>query len=547
VTIQSITRRKFIGGAIGLGLGGLLTACQVAAPTQTPPSPPLAPAAKPSAATGATAAGVAPTTAPAAAKPASQAPTGELRVAHSQKVVNLDPSASAERVTGFLASYMMDPLVEQDLSGQLVGRLATSWRAVEPTAWEFKLRSGINFHNGEPFNSSVVKFSLERFKDEKLKSSPLAPLWAPLDVVDTPDDTTAIIKTKTPVGPLLQNLTQVFMLPPQAASRDNFQEQPVGTGPFKFVSWTRGDRLMMEAIPAYWEPGSPRVQRVTWREVPEVSTRVSALERGELDLVVGIPPEEFPRLQGVQTLQVEAAAARRMRILWVNGGTGPTQDARVRQAINYAIDKSALIDDIMGSFAKPSLSYIEASVFGYSAQSPYNRDIGRAKQLLSEAGQSAGFDIEMKWSETEIKQKEIAEFLNAQLGEVGIRVKSVQQDRAVWLKDLLDLNWGLNLLATGTNTGDADFTLRRLYVSSANRTGYNNDQLDKLLNDASATTDQDKRKTLYVQAQDILWKEGPSVQLFEHVESYGWSKKLDGFVAPPDERPRLAAIGLKST
>ena len=128
--------------------------------------------------------------------------------------------------------------------------------------------------------------------------------------------------------------------------------------------------------------------------------------------------------------------------------------------------------------------------------------------------------------------------------EAGVRVKSAQQDRAIWVKDLLALDWQLNLFGNSNTTGDADFTLRRLYVSTFKRTGYQNPQVDTWLNDAGTTTDQDKRKELYKQAQDLLWKEGPAIILFQHVETYGWNKRLQGFVPAPDGRPRLAEVGV---
>jgi peptide/nickel transport system substrate-binding protein len=346
------------------------------------------------------------------------------------------------------------------------------------------------------------------------------------------------------VGPLLQNLTRAFMLPPDAYANASFADKPIGTGPFKLAEWVKGERVVLEASTGYWQAGLPKAQKIIWREVPEVSTRVSALERGELDLVLGIPAEEFPRLKSVKSLSIDSGPIPRWRQLWMNAGVAPTDKVQVRQAIQQAVDYDALVNDIMGGFAKRQNGMVSPDVFGYAEEMPYKRDLAKAQALLGEAGFPDGIDLELKWSDNDPKQKEIAELLIAQLGEANIRVKSIQQDRAVWTKDLLALDWQLNLFANSITTGDADFTLRRLYVSSFKRTGYINQQLDQWLNDAGTTTDQNKRKDLYKQAADLLWKEGPSLILFQHVETYGWNKRLTGFAPAPDGRPRLAEVAV---
>jgi peptide/nickel transport system substrate-binding protein len=555
------TRRQAIGRLAGYGAfaaisSGLLAACQSSQPvappaTAAPPpataaAPPAKPAeaAKPVESKPAESKPAAPAAATAPAAASSAAPKGELTITHPQKVTSLDSVASAETTTGLLAGYIMDPLIDFDAKGELVPKLALTWRNVDPTTWELKLRPNVKFHDGTAFDSKSVKYSLELFKDEKFKTSPNAPLWAPLDKVETPDATTALIKTTAPVGPLLQNLTRAFMLPPDAYANASFAEKPIGTGPFKLAEWAKGERVVLEASTSYWQFGLPKANKITWREVPEVSTRVSALERGELDLVLGIPAEEFPRLKGVSSLNIDSGPIPRWRQLWMNAGVAPTDKVQVRQAIQQAADLDALVNDIMSGFAKRQNGLVSPDVFGYVEQPPFKRDVARAKALLTEAGLPNGIDLEMKWSDNDPKQKEIAEILIAQLGEANIRVKSNQQDRAVWTKDLLAMDWQLNLFGNSNTTGDADFTLRRLYVSSFKRTGYVNQQLDQWLNDAGTTTDQNKRKDLYKQAADLLWKEGPCLILFQHVETYGWNKRLSGFAPAPDGRPRLAEVGV---
>jgi ABC-type transport system substrate-binding protein len=212
------TRRQAIGRLAGYGAfaaisSGLLAACQSSQPvappaTAAPPpataaAPPAKPAeaAKPVESKPAESKPAAPAAATAPAAASSAAPKGELTITHPQKVTSLDSVASAETTTGLLAGYIMDPLIDFDAKGELVPKLALTWRNVDPTTWELKLRPNVKFHDGTAFDSKSVKYSLELFKDEKFKTSPNAPLWAPLDKVETPDATTALIKTTAPVGP----------------------------------------------------------------------------------------------------------------------------------------------------------------------------------------------------------------------------------------------------------------------------------------------------------------------------------------------------------
>lgn len=470
---------------------------------------------------------------------------GELSVAHARKLVSLDPQQSVERATQLLATYMYDPLLERDAQGNLIPRLALSWENTDEKTWVFQLREGVTFHNGEPFNSQAVKYTLDRFKTEALKGSPLTPLFSAIDSIETPNDYTVTIKTAEPFGPLLQNLTQAFIVPPKATEAGETVETPIGTGAFKFVEWVKGDRVVLEANPEYFDETQPKVARLVWKDIAEMSTRMTAFETGEVDVVAGIPAEDMLRFEGIDTIKVASRSSTQFRYFWMNGSVEPFDNPLVRKAVKHAVDYDSIINDIMGGYAQRADSYIEPPIFGYVPQEPYKYDPELAKQLLEEAGYPNGIDVTMKWADTDQKQKEVVETLIAQMAESGIRVKSELQERSVWLDDLLKLNWELNLNSTGSRTGDGDYTLRRLYHSRAKRTGYVNSELDTMLDQAAASVDPEVRLDLYAKIQKLLWDDGPTVMLFYHVENYGWNDRVQGFEPPSDEMLRLRDVSVQ--
>jgi peptide/nickel transport system substrate-binding protein len=224
----------------------------------------------------------------------------------------------------------------------------------------------------------------------------------------------------------------------------------------------------------------------------------------------------------------------------MNGGRPPFNDPLVRQAVYHAIDVDAMVNDIMGGTVERATSYINANVWGFAAQTPYPYDPDRAREILAEAGLADGVDMELKWTPRDVKAKELVEFSIAQLEEVGIRGKSIEQEHTVWLEDLLALDWDVQLVSGATSTGDADYTLRRIYFSGNNRTGWVNEAYDDLVTQAARTTDLAERKELYAQAQKIAWDDGPNVMLFEDIATYGLNARVQGFEPWPDEPPRFA-------
>jgi peptide/nickel transport system substrate-binding protein len=224
------------------------------------------------------------------------------------------------------------------------------------------------------------------------------------------------------------------------------------------------------------------------------------------------------------------------RFLWMNGEREPFSDPLVRDAIRYAIDIDAIIEELFAGQGVRATGCVAEGVYGYSEQPAYSYDPDKARELLAEAGYKDGFQTEMKVIPTIFpKQKEMAEVIAAYLADVGIEAKVTMQDQTLWIDDLLSLNWDMNLLGTGTITGDADFTLRRIYQTDAKRTGYYNDEVNTLLVEQQSVLDNEKRLEMLDTACSILWDDGPTVWLFQTTLLYGMNDRVKGFTPRSNE------------
>ncbi len=464
-----------------------------------------------------------------------------LTVSFDVKAVSLDPATSAERTTTVLSAQFYDTLVARNDKGEFVPKLATGWTTPSPTEWVFALRKDVKLHDGRPFVARDVKFTLDRYRDPANKS-PMASFYTFLQGIEVKDDHTIVLRTKEPNGTVLTSLAITPILGEKAGV--DWASQVYGTGPFTLAEFRRGEQVVIVKNPRYWA-GPPRIDRAVWKEIPEQATRLAALERGDVDLVVGLNAEDLPQLKANRSLTVVQAPTYRIRWLWLHAGKKPFSDPKVRRAVKHAIDTQSLVGDLMGDMAIPPAGPLAPNVFGFTPGAPYRYDPSLARRLLKEAGYPSGFEVSMDFPLAETKQKEVAETIAAQLSEVGITVRLRQKDRAIWLKDLTDLNWDMNLFAHSTLGGDADYTQRRVFVSSANRTGYANPEMDRRLVEASRHADPAKRLEAYRKANDILWSDGPVVYLFVHTQGYAHGPRVTSFRAPADDVIKLVDVDVR--
>ncbi|MGH3311717.1 MAG: ABC transporter substrate-binding protein [Streptomyces sp.] len=467
---------------------------------------------------------------------------GSLTAAYGRSLDNLDPHGAfaAAEPTRLASEQIFDSLLGR-VDGKIVPRLAAKWDNPHPKTWVFTLRDDVTFHDGSPLTARDVAASIER---QAKTDSPLADLWELLDRAQAEDDRTVVVQSKEPLGTVLANMTLMRVLPADKMDKPDFFQKPIGSGPYKVTQFAPGSQLSLEANTHYWD-GKPDTPRVVLRIVTEEASRITGLETGETQLTWPIPGDQLKRLEDSEDVTILDTASYQYWFNWFNCSRKPFTDPDVRRALWHAIDAKALAKNIFPGSAQVARAPISSSVFGYAAQEPYAYDPKKAKSLLAKAGFPNGFSTSVMWNQSQAPQiRQVAETMISYWREIGVKVQPQELEEAQWTERLLALDWDMDLQTNVTATGDADYSLGRLYLSSANRLGYKNPKLDKVLNAARQSQDQNKRKQLYSEACRIIWQEAPGIFPIEMRLNFATRKNVRGFEATPDESPSLRQVRL---
>ncbi len=435
---------------------------------------------------------------------------------------------------------IFDTLLRRNLKTlQLEGNLAESWRLVNDTTWQFKLRRNVKFHNGEPFDAAAVKFSIERMLNPK-QGAPGRTSIATIDHVDVVDPLTVNVITKTPF-PLLPvrmspgHCGTVGIVPPKYIAQvgdAEFAVKPVGTGPYKFVEWIKDDRLVLDANKDYHR-GAPAIDRLVFRPIPELTTRVAALLSGQADLVSDIPPDQVGKVKSSGVAKIELSTLGGFVIMMKITNylmPGPWQDARVRKAMNYAIDMDTIIKTVLEGNGQVLGVPLEKEAFGFNPNIKwYGYDPERAKTLLKEAGHPNGFEVTLHVPNRRyMNDIEVVQAMAQMLGKVGIKANVEVGEQSVYttkwrqrqLLPVYMVAWG------GAGLFDGDLLVNSLHSKSA-LSIYKNEALDKILEDAQGSNDPEKRKALYWKAQEMIYEDAPIIKAYQQAHIFGISNRLD--------------------
>ncbi|MBJ7601795.1 MAG: hypothetical protein JF888_01140 [Candidatus Dormibacteraeota bacterium] len=472
----------------------------------------------------------------------SQAPTGGTLVfGEGTGPANLDPlgPGGSTPLLGYWRQ-MYDTLVWYE-NGKVVPQLATSWKNVSDLVWEFKLRSGVKFHNGEVFDANAVKFTMDRIMDPKQKATQASRFTA-LKSVEVVDPQTVRMNTAVPFPVLLLGLTQAFIVPPQYVSQspDKALAAPVGTGPFKFDSWQQGAQLTYVANTSYWG-GRPKLDKLIFRVIPDDAARLAALKSGGIHIDMNLPLDAIDAVSSDPNLKVEKAFIDNSLILEMDTlHGGPTADPRVRMAINYAIDKDQINKTLLSSKLRPLAGQLlTQDAFGWNPnvkQVPY--DPAKAKQLLSEAGYSSGFDTQVNGPIGKYTaDRDIVIAVADQLSKVGIRAKANPMDYGLFVQKLTSNQLGPMFLIGWFSFGDP--ALAEVWLTSKSTLGhyYADATYDDLVAKGATQLDQKARQATYFQAAQYMHDQAMAAWLFQAATYYGVSKKVSGFNPRNDELP----------
>ena len=478
-----------------------------------------------------------------ASTPSSQAALPDpLVIAQGIDATIIDPPRMTGQTTQNIIFHMFDQLVRLSPKGELVPWLAKSWEQKDPTTMVFHLRQNVLFHNGEKFGADDVKFSLERYIDAQLPGKTLAKTlksqgqFAEAVIID---EYTVAIKTKKPAPILLPVLDRFAMMPKGYYSKIDPQTallKPVGSGAYKFKEWIKDEKFVLEANENYWL-GKPVVNTMIWRPIPEVGTRISALKTGEVHVISDVPPDLRKSL-ATDTTRVSFTPGLRMMYTGIvmNDPQLPTFDKRVRQAMNYAIDKNAITESIFHGLTKAYDGELpgpgqDAAVKAY----PY--DPVKAKTLLKEAGFPNGFKIEMASPNgRNLKDVETAQVVATYLGQVGIKVKLGVYDwvtyarlmktkKATWKLYFMGQGGWSTLLQTLGRTFDKRQSPWALH-------GWDNPRFFELFDSAAAEPDRQLYINNLKEVQRMLWDECPWIFLYHQPLIYGVNKAVNWDISP---------------
>jgi peptide/nickel transport system substrate-binding protein len=471
------------------------------------------------------------------------APRGTLTIGIPTDINTLDPTMSPEVNSLNVAFSTMEPLLRMDAQGNLKPLLAESWEVVDNTTYVFHLRKNVKFHNGEAFTGRAVEFSWRRAV-EKQRANRTS--FLPVARIDHLDDHTIRIVTDKPDPIFLKKMATVpaAIFPPKATADGGDEAaslRSVGTGPFILSSWVKGEHVTFKANPNYYLPGVPKVETLVWRVIPEAAARVAALQTGQVDIALRIPPHQVPLLERDPNVRVSSALSTRTYYIAFNNlttGKGtPIMDPRVRQAMNHGVDLQAIIRSVYAGHAQRVNSLIGNVQFGHDPTlPPMAYDPARARQLLAAAGYPNGFKIGMACpSGAYANDKEACQAIAGSLAKLGIEVDlQIMESNRFWDLEAKKQLPPLFFDGVGDRYQDPASQLRIATPSSV-FTAFEKKELTELIDQAGSTVDQEQRKRLYAKLARDMQADPPFLFLWQVKNFEGVRKRVQGYTTRPTE------------
>ena len=454
-------------------------------------------------------------------------------VAQGVDPTKLDPDMHRENPTNNVILHIYDTLIERDWEENIVPDLAESWRIINDTTMEFKLRKGIKFSNGEPFNAEAVKYNFERVAGllPEAKKTLNAGDYKSIQGVNIIDEYTVQIVTKHPDPLLLSYVAQKYMVPIEYTKKDNFKAlatKPIGTGPYLLKSWMKGAECVLTAKKDYWK-GAPKIDEVVFRPIPEDSTRIAELKVGGVDIIANLKPDNIQEIDVMEDLQVKYAQSARTAMVFINAEMDKLKDPRVRQAVNYALNVPSLMKNIMGGNAYRVSTVAPKNFIGWDPEEKfYTYDPEKAKKLLAEAGYPNGFEATILTPRGRyLNDVEACEAIAGMLSKVGIKTKVDAVEFGVFAKrtqahDMPEFMYA----AWGNNHFDVWDTIKTCVRSGAMFSWYKNEKVDVNIDKAAKTIDPIKHSQYLQTALREMWNDPPFGFLYAQRDIYGVNKRV---------------------
>jgi glutathione transport system substrate-binding protein len=471
-----------------------------------------------------------------------------ITIAQYADAVSLDPQDTNDNASFSIEKPIIEGLIGFNEKMEQIPQLAEKWDASrDARVYTFHLRKGVKFHDGTPFNAAAVKANFDRVRnpDNKLRRYTLYKIISQIDVVD---EYTVRFTLSEPFGAMIATFAHPAggISSPTAVQKygKDYGKNPVGTGPYKFVEWVPNDHITMVKNADYWDKNNEaKVDKIIVKPVPEDGTRMAMLQKGDAQFINPVPYIQADIVKGDKNLSL--AASESIYTWWVamNVQKKPFNDLRVRQAMNYAIDKEAIIKAVLRGHGKPADSPLAPRVWGYTPVKTYPYDPAKAKALLAEAGYANGFKTVLR-GVAQTDPKEVMVAIQGQLKQVGVDAEILtlpaatltaerflplaenkgEMDYAGWSPSTGDADWGIRPLLTKDNWPPSNFTIGF----------YTNPKVEELVKAALQTSDSAKRKAAYAEAQQTIMTDCPWIFLWVNYLLGGTRANVGGISIQPD-------------
>lgn len=489
----------------------------------------------------------------------------DLTVGLSTEPAAIDPQFSRSGNNQNAAQHIFGRLVDTDPNLQIKPNLAESWTNLDPLTWEVKLRQDVKFHDGSPFTAADVVFSMERVATLADSPAPFTANVGPIESMEIVDDYTIRFTTKKPTPLFMELAGTVYIVSKTAAEGKTVEDfnsggAAVGTGPYKFVEWIPGDRLVLQRNEDFWGE-KPEFENVTFRAISNAAARVAALRAGDVDLIDAVPPSDVATLKNVENIALHSAASARIIYVgldssrdespWIVGADGallnpnPLKDPRVREAMSMMIDRQLLIDRILSGAGEPAGQMVPEGIGGHSANLPPDGiDLAAAKALLTAAGYPEGFGITVHSSNDRFPgDGDVAQALGQLFTRGGLTVKGVvTQPYNVYATAAGNQEFSAFIFSFGTTTPSSAPGMTNVLMTndadagtgSFNRMRYSNPDYDAKIREALAEFDAEKRNGLLAEAAEIAFGDHAILPLYWPAVTWASRADLD-FTASKNE------------
>ena len=447
-----------------------------------------------------------------------------ITIAVNAEIISLDPHNTSDTLSNTAYSTMYESMYGYELDMSLAPVLATGHEVSEDgLVYTFHLREGIKFHDGTDFNAAAVKYNFDRVMNEE-KNLRARRNTTYIDKVETPDDYTVVITLTEPFAPAMNRIATLSIISPDALEKHGdtgIITNPCGTGPYVYEEWVQGDKFVVKTNQEYWGE-KPGVDSLTFKPVTENGARISMLQTGEADFIYPMPTEQVNSISGDKNIEIIEGTSTIARFAFINMSKEMFSDVRVRQAMNYAIDKEAYAKVVKSGYAEPLTSHVPSSIEYHSAQPEYEYNLEKAKKLMAEAGYPDGFQCTI-WAPNDTENMKGMEFISQQLAEIGIDVEVVPMEEGT----LSDSIYGaqtpeestVNMWYVSWSAFDMDGATARLFSSDSippvapNVSYYMKPEADALIKAGATTVDETKRAKIYAELQEMIWNDAPWIFL----------------------------------